>query len=180
VVDIRLDFIGTDPRQATDFMNRKASSGDLGKGVVSASVGLDLVTRGIADRFFRLQKISAEDQIVWAGGRDPADPRIRAELIYKARPLNGIWAVAPYLHNGSVPTLRDLLKPAADRPKVFFRGYDLYDPIDVGFVSQGPEAQRTGTRLDVTSKSGGNQGHEFGTDLLAKDKDALLEYLKTL
>jgi hypothetical protein len=99
---------------------------------------------------------------------------------YNAVFLDGIWLRAPYLHNGSVPTLRDLLKPAADRPKVFFRGYDLYDPVDVGFVSQGPEAQRSGTRLDVTSKSGGNQGHEFGTDLPTKDKDALLEYLKTL
>jgi hypothetical protein len=99
---------------------------------------------------------------------------------YNAVYLDGIWLRAPYLHNGSVPTLRDLLKLAADRPKVFFRGYDLYDPVDVGFVSQGPEAQRIGTRLDVTSKSGGNQGHEFGTDLPAKDKDALLEYLKTL
>ena len=72
VTDIPLEFIGTDPRQATDFMNRKASSGDLGKGVVSASVGLDLVTMGIANRFFRLQKISPEDQVGWAGGRDPA------------------------------------------------------------------------------------------------------------
>ena len=51
---------------------------------------------------------------MWAGGRDPGDARIRAELIYKARPLNGIWAVAPYLHNGSVPTL-DLAVAATPR-----------------------------------------------------------------
>ena len=99
---------------------------------------------------------------------------------YNAVFLDGIWLRAPYLHNGSVPTLRDLLKPAAERPKVFWRGFDLYDAVDVGFVSQGVEAQRTGTRLDVESKSGGNQGHEFGTTLSSKDKDALLEYLKTL
>jgi mono/diheme cytochrome c family protein len=99
---------------------------------------------------------------------------------YNAVFLDGIWLRAPYLHNGSVPTLRDLLKPAADRPKVFWRGYDLYDPVNVGFVSQGPEAQRAGTRLDVSSKSGSNQGHEFGTVLPAGQKDALLEYLKTL
>jgi cytochrome c peroxidase len=99
---------------------------------------------------------------------------------YNAPFLDGIWLRAPYLHNGSVPTLRDLLKPVAERPKVFFRGYDLYDPTDVGFVSQGPEAQRIGTRLDVTTKGGSNEGHEFGIDLPAKDKDALLEYLKTL
>jgi len=99
---------------------------------------------------------------------------------YNAVFLDGIWLRAPYLHNGSVPTLRDLLKPAAQRPKIFWRGYDLYDPVDVGFVSQGPDAERVGTRTDVTAKSGGNQGHEFGTELSAADKDALLEYLKTL
>ena len=99
---------------------------------------------------------------------------------YIAPFLDGIWLRAPYLHNGSVPTLRDLLKPAAERPKVFCRGYDFYDPVNVGFVSQGVEAQRIGTRFDVESKSGGNQGHEFGTTLSTKDKDALLEYLKTL
>lgn len=99
---------------------------------------------------------------------------------YNAVFLDGIWLRAPYLHNGSVPTLRDLLKPAVERPKVFWRGYDLYDPNDVGFVSQGPAAQQHGTRLDITSKSGSNQGHEFGVQLAPAEKDALLEYLKTL
>jgi mono/diheme cytochrome c family protein len=99
---------------------------------------------------------------------------------YNAVFLDGIWLRAPYLHNGSVPTLRDLLQPAEQRPKVFWRGYDVYDPVAVGFVSQGAEAQRVGTKLDVSSKSGSNQGHEFGTNLPAGDKDALIEYLKTL
>ncbi len=99
---------------------------------------------------------------------------------YNAVFLDGLWLRAPYLHNGSVPTLRDLLKPAAERPKMLWRGYDLYDPADVGFVSQGPEAERAGTKLDVTTKSGSNQGHEFGTTLPPGEKEALLEYLKTL
>jgi len=99
---------------------------------------------------------------------------------YNAVFLDGLWLRAPYLHNGSVPTLRDLLKPAAERPKVFWRGYDVYDPVNMGFISQGPEAERAGTKLDVTTKSGGNQGHEFGTTLPAGEKEALLEYLKTL
>jgi hypothetical protein len=94
--------------------------------------------------------------------------------------LDGIWLKAPYLHNGSVPTLRDLLEPAAERPTVFWRGYDVYDPIKVGFVTDTPEAQRIGTRLDTRSKGGGNQGHEFGSQLSAADKEALVEYLKTL
>lgn len=99
---------------------------------------------------------------------------------YVAAFLDGIWLRAPYLHNGSVPTLRDLLEPAARRPQVFWRGYDLYDPNRVGFVTQGAEAERIGTRHEVAAKGGGNGGHEFGTELSDEDKDALVEYLKTL
>jgi hypothetical protein len=99
---------------------------------------------------------------------------------YIAQFLDGIWLRAPYLHNGSVPTLRDLLKPAAERPKVFYRGYDVYDPQNVGFVSQGPEAQRIGTKYDVSERASGNHGHEFGVNLSGAEKDALIEYLKSL
>ncbi|HUC99025.1 MAG TPA: hypothetical protein VMR88_11110 [Candidatus Polarisedimenticolaceae bacterium] len=99
---------------------------------------------------------------------------------YIAAFLDGIWLRAPYLHNGSVPTLRDLLKPVAERPKVFYRGYDVYDPENVGFASQGPEAQRVGTKYDVSERASGNQGHEYGINLSAEEKTALIEYLKSL
>jgi mono/diheme cytochrome c family protein len=99
---------------------------------------------------------------------------------YIASFLDGIWLRAPYLHNGSVPTLRDLLEPVEARPKVFYRGYDLYDPVKVGFVTAGAEAERVGTRYDVSGKGGGNQGHTFGTTLSPAEKETLLEYLKTL
>jgi len=99
---------------------------------------------------------------------------------YNVPHLDGIWLRAPYLHNGSVPTLRDLLRIPARRPRQFYRGYDVYDPVDVGFVSQGPEASAVGTLHDVSRKGNGNQGHEFGTDLPEDDIDNLLEYLKTL
>jgi mono/diheme cytochrome c family protein len=109
---------------------------------------------------------------------------------YVASFLDGIWLRAPYLHNGSVPTLRDLLNPARQRPPVFYRGYDLYDPLDVGFVSLEKQAGRLGvpwdevthaaTKYDVSLRSCGNQGHEFGVDLPESDKDALVEYLKTI
>jgi len=79
-----------------------------------------------------------------------------------------------------VPTLRDLLTPPDKRPKVFWRGYDLYDPVNVGFVSRGPEAERVGTKHDTSERAGGNQGHAFGTTLPQAAKDALIEYLKTL
>jgi len=99
---------------------------------------------------------------------------------YVAAFLDGIWLRAPYLHNGSVPSLRDLLEPAAQRPTTFWRGYDLYDPDRVGFVTRGIEAERSGTLHDVAAKGGSNSGHAFGTTLPAADKVDLLEYLKTL
>ncbi|MBL8454158.1 MAG: c-type cytochrome, partial [Zoogloea sp.] len=99
---------------------------------------------------------------------------------YKIPFLDGIWLRAPYLHNGAVPTLRDLLEPAAQRPREFWRGYDVYDPVKVGFVTDGDEARRVGTRMDVGQRGSGNQGHEFGTGLPAAEKAALVEYLKTL
>lgn len=94
--------------------------------------------------------------------------------------LDGIWLRGPYLHNGSVPTLADLLEPAAARPKTFFRGYDVVDPVKVGFVSHGPDAQAFGFAYDTSIPGNGNGGHEYGTGMTAEEKRALLEYLKTL
>lgn len=99
---------------------------------------------------------------------------------YQADLLDGIWARAPYLHNGAVPTLDDLLKPAGQRPPTFYRGYDVYDPAQVGFISAGPNAEREGRRFDVSQPGNGNAGHEYGTTLPEPDRRALLEYLKTL
>lgn len=99
---------------------------------------------------------------------------------YIAAFLDGIWLRAPYLHNGSVPTIQDLLEPVEQRPKLFYRGYDLYDQAKVGFVTSGPEAERIGTRYDVGQRGSGNQGHLYGTELQQKEKEALVEYLKTL
>jgi hypothetical protein len=99
---------------------------------------------------------------------------------YQSPPLDGIWMRAPYLHNGAVPTLRDLLAPVAERPAVFFRGYDVYDPVNVGFVTQGFDTRRLGWRHDTAERGNGNQGHVYGTTLSASEKNSLLEYLKTL
>ena len=99
---------------------------------------------------------------------------------YVARPLDGIWLRAPYLHNGSVPTLMDLLTPVASRPVTFWRGYDLLDSTAVGFISSGPDAERMGMRFDTSMPGNGNAGHLYGTDLPPDSKLALIEYLKTL
>lgn len=95
--------------------------------------------------------------------------------------LDGIWLRAPYLHNGSVPTLRDLLKRAEERPTQFYRGNDTFDKVNVGFVSNVPAEGHETFMLFETARAGnGNSGHEYGTDLSKADQDALLEYLKTL
>ena len=98
---------------------------------------------------------------------------------YANMPLDGIWLRGPYLHNGSVPTLRDLLKPPDERPAVFYRGYDVYDFNNVGFVSSGPEAEALGERFDTRERGNSNSGHEYGTMLSDQQKEDLLEYLKT-
>ncbi len=95
-------------------------------------------------------------------------------------PLEGVWLRAPYLHNGSVPTLADLLEDSAHRPKVFYRGYDVLDPQKVGFVSEGADAQRVGFRYDTVEPGNSNAGHLWGTALSAPDKKAMIEFLKTL
>jgi mono/diheme cytochrome c family protein len=111
---------------------------------------------------------------------------------YIAAFLDGIWLRAPYLHNGSVPTMRDLLNPAAQRPTMFWRGYDVYDPKNVGFISSDQQARdlfgdvavqqlhSVATPYSTGWRSNGNMGHEYGVNLPQADKDALLEYLKTL
>ena len=99
---------------------------------------------------------------------------------YVARPLVGVWLLAPYLHNGSVPTLHDLLTPPAQRPQIFFRGYDVIDVDKVGFIATGPEAEAHGFRFDTQQRGNSNAGHNYGTALPDLDKRALLEYLKTI
>jgi len=99
---------------------------------------------------------------------------------YIANELTGLWLKGPYLHNGSVPTLADLLEVTAKRPAVFWRGIDLVDAENGGFVSRGSEAERNGWRYDTAVPGNGNGGHLFGTELDAGEKRQLLAYLKTL
>ncbi len=109
--------------------------------------------------------------------------QFRKTFGYANMPLDGLWLRAPYLHNGSVPSLRDLLEPAARRPAVFWRGNDVFDPTKVGFVSDQAEAGgRKFFRFDTAVAGNGNAGHEgraYGTELSAADKVALVEFLKT-
>jgi len=106
--------------------------------------------------------------------------RFRKTDGYANHPLDGIWARAPYLHNGSVPTLRDLLEAVERRPTLFFRGYDVYDRERAGFVSNvAEEGGRRYFRYDTDVPGNGNGGHLYGTTLPDEDKRAVVEYLKT-
>ncbi len=99
---------------------------------------------------------------------------------YQSPPLDGIWMRAPYLHNGSVPNLKEMLEPEEKRTKVFYRGYDVYDKDNVGFITNDDAAKKTGWKHDVNERGNGNKGHNYGTGLSAEEKRALLEYMKTL
>jgi len=108
-----------------------------------------------------------------------------ANLAYKARPLVGVWATAPYLHNGSVPTLYDLLLPAEKRPASFPLGTREFDPKHVGF-SIAPSRQNDFTfravGMDGRAVPGNsNQGHDFdNASLTEHQRLALVEYLKVI
>ena len=108
VTMIPLEVIGTDPRQATNFYNRRADSGPLRLGIVSAGDGLTYVTQNLIQSAYRDLGLAPQQQEEWNGYRQNI---LRAPLAYKARPLNGVWATPPYLHNGSVPNLYELLSP---------------------------------------------------------------------
>ncbi|MGE0222809.1 MAG: di-heme-cytochrome C peroxidase [Acetobacteraceae bacterium] len=103
------------------------------------------------------------------------------EVKYEARVLQGIWAAAPYLHNGSVPTLADLLKPPAERPAAFRIGPE-YDPDAVGLAVNQTRFTEVLQTTDCSDRNSGSSrcGHDYGTSLSPEQKRALLEYLKTL
>ncbi len=122
---------------------------------------------------------SSQEKSLPAPASAPAKP---TGFAYEARVLQGIWAAAPYLHNGSVPTLADLLKPAADRPLSFKVG-PRYDVDAIGLALDQTYFKNAIIKTtDCQQRNSGNSrcGHEFGVGLSAAEKKALLEYLKAL
>jgi hypothetical protein len=115
----------------------------------------------------------------------PNPPGYPNPLGYKFRPLTGIWATAPYLHNGSVPTLYGLLLPPSDRPKSFYVGTREFDPGKVGFkTEQSAENSFLFRAFDDQGKpiqGNLNSGHDYNNaGLSAADREALVEYMKGL
>jgi hypothetical protein len=127
--------------------------------------------------------VAVNQNLIFAGYGEERFSHFRKTFGYANSPLDGIWLRAPYLHNGSVPTLRDLLDPSGQRPTIFYRGYDVYDQKKVGFASD--VAEEKGSRYfryNTEEPGNSNKGHEgkrYGTELRSAEKDALVEYLKT-
>jgi hypothetical protein len=106
--------------------------------------------------------------------------------VYKAAPRDGVWATAPFLHNGSVPNLYEMLIPAKERTKKFYVGRD-FDPVKVGIDTSGNSGKFL---LDTSLLGNSNAGHSFedsprgngviGPLLTDEQRWALVEYLKSI
>ena len=180
---IPLEEIGTDPNQATNLKNHKIDTGDLGFGVISAGEALQLVTEKIAQRKYQELGIGPDEQSKMNQGRENL---FAANLAYRAHSLTSVWATPPYLHNGSVPNLYELLSPVEERSKTFFTGNLEFDPVLIGYEK---DPIHGGFRFDTSLAGNSNAGHEFrdgpkkqgvlGAKLTPEQRMDLIEYLKT-
>lgn len=177
--------IGTDPRMVRNFLDSVSSSGAFAgrkEGVLAGDVlgaqtqTINLVAHAAIGAALCHPLQSMRDAI--AGYHRV----IKAALdqhpeYYKARPLSGVWSSAPYLHNGSVPSLVELLKPPAERATRFYVGSREFDPVNVGVVVA---ASEQASEFDTSLPGNANSGHSYGTTLSDAEKRDLLEYLKSL
>jgi mono/diheme cytochrome c family protein len=208
---IALKSIGTDPMMAMNFVN---PAYDVDPGVVRSflpqaykdkpkvprAVMLSTVVGNVIGKQIAiLQPPDPQEYLLQLSGfhlpeekGGPAPPNIVA---YKARPLNGIWATAPYLHNGSVSSLYQLLLPDTERNKSFYVGSKVFDAKNVGFESSQDGNSYLFNTVDDQGKpisGNGKHGHtgKYYTSTRAEDgqwrtytdqeRYQLVEYLKTL
>jgi len=145
--------------------------------------------RGIYDKAVAKLNLTDEELVAAHGYRafypEELEP-IPALFAYKANPAEGMWSSPPFLHNGSVPNLYELLSPAGERSRSFFIGRD-FDPVKVGIDTSGA----TGKFLyDTTLVGNANSGHSFedgpigngviGRLLSDEERWALIEYMKSI
>ncbi|CAN5923791.1 di-heme-cytochrome C peroxidase [soil metagenome] len=182
--------LGTDPTAAMTFATRRSDPGPwrpIFAAMVPSPIGPDgkvpafalLSVSGsmILKTFFAVNAFTPAQQIAFLGYREGLTPTQAQLTTYKARPLDGIAFTAPYLHNGSVPSLYEMLLPPAQRTKQFYVGSRTFDPKHIGFsTDKEPES----VLLDTTQLGNSNSGHTYGTDLTKADRMALLEYLKSI
>ena len=187
VVTVPLDVIGTDPAHAKTYYDRRYDLAKLtGKSdPVSGSDGLTFGINSIKSYGYDQLKLDKQKREEMDGfGREN---KIRALLAYKARTLDGIWATPPYLHNGSVPNIYELLSPSSERSKQFWMGSYEYDPVKLGYLSN--KGGGNYFLLDTNLPGNLNHGHEFndgkgkgiiGRKLSHNERLELIEYLKVI
>jgi hypothetical protein len=183
LMQVSVDFIGTDPAQAKDMRKRQiVLPANLRISATDFPSVLGEVVAEIVNHWYDTNKVPQSKRNEMNGYRANV---IRGPDSYKASPLSGIWAAPPYLHNGSVPSLYALLSPVAERPKKFFVGAREYDPINVGYRSDSFPGAFV---FDTGIPGNHNAGHEFSNDakpgvigpwLTPDERRALVEYLKT-
>ncbi|MFJ7795400.1 di-heme-cytochrome C peroxidase [Pseudomonas sp. NPDC096950] len=152
---------------------------------LSVAKGLAYVTAFVENQAYREANVTPAERPNMDGfGLPIGVQELRA---YKARPLAGVWATAPFLHNGSVPSIYQLLSPQDERATTFYKGSFEYDPRHLGYRT---EAFNNGFVFDTRITGNHNSGHEFragergsgviGRLLQPQERWALLEYLKVL
>lgn len=197
--------LGTDTASNMGFITRTYDAKALGQpDPITAGAGLYIVTEAIKDYQYKNGNRMIQPRVPpWEkptpvpGAAEQAaldgyglPNQVRAPCAYKARPLFGLWASPPFLHNGSVPTLYDLLSP--ERPASFTLGNRDYDPVKVGYKT----TPLPGSTVINTAKAGNlNTGHLFkgsykageplppgvlGRGLSEDERMALVEYLKSM
>ncbi|RZI99991.1 MAG: hypothetical protein EON90_09135 [Brevundimonas sp.] len=158
--------VGSMVKQAPDILTTSAASAF---GLEPPPEITAPVDGGLSDREIRLRECMGSAS---------------AKLGYKARPLTGIWATAPYLHNGSVRTLYQLLLPEGEREASFYVGAREFDPRDVGYVNQPGPSRFLFRAVDDAGNpipGNSNRGHDYGNASLSeRNRRALIEYMKTL
>lgn len=155
---------------------------DLGEVVPLAEIGTD---RGRFDSY--TAEMAELQKGLFAGDPEYRFRHFEKTEGYANHPLDGLWLRAPYLHNGSVPTLEALLMPPARRPHRFLRGLDVIDREAGGFLAPACPARSEGSGLlpgtdicfHTSTRGNGSGGHDYGTDLAPAEKAALVAYLKT-
>ncbi|GAB2523745.1 di-heme-cytochrome C peroxidase [Microbulbifer agarilyticus] len=194
---IDVEVIGTDPTAANNFVDHTYDPGPLvaknpndpGDAInrrVNAGDGLQLLVNQLVPVLYKNNGISSDANGIadYDGLNVPF--RIVNKAAYKARPLHGVWATPPFLHNGSVPTIYDLLSPREVRPVRFGVGHREYNPQKLGYMS---EMRRGSFEFDTTQKGNSNSGHQFtdadvpgriGRRFKEGERLALLEYLKVM
>jgi hypothetical protein len=162
-----LEVIGTDRHRAENFAS---SVNSIPLHDALAQLLKSVKKQAYADT---APRVTPQEESDFEAGRTPVVWRVT--LGYANRSLKGVWATAPYLHNGSVPTLAHLLDPES-RPATFPVGQRAFDTQKVGLVTA---QSKPVTTFDTAKPGNSNAGHTFGKDLSSGEKLELLEYLKT-